>query len=895
MNDLRSFFKSTNNNGSHDSKNNSKDSIKDDVQINQKNNSKKESEIESKPAVKKIPKAQSSTKSPLILPEDEDEDDLKPIIKDKPSRPSKRVLETINSSDDSLDTPVTSKSSKPKTTNTAKSTARRPRKSKSKQTDDFIVDDDESEDDFQPTNKRKSAPTKPRPSASKQPKLDNESEPATQAKPKWFPGQQRVGPSAPGSKPIPLGQENCLAGLTFVFTGELESLSREECISLCKKYGGRVTTAPSSKTSYVVLGADAGPKKLELIKKHNIKSISEDEFLSLIATRSPGEVDAKTLKKQEEEVKKIEQVARSLGPSKGTNSEKESIAQLWTVKYAPKNINELCGNKAPIEKLQAWLRDWSKHRRSKFSKPGKDGLGLYRCVVISGPPGVGKTTAAHLVAKFEGYDVVELNASDTRSKKLLESGFKDVTGNISIAGFLQTSTQRSEKLVLIMDEVDGMSAGDRGGVGALNALIKKTQVPIIAIANDMSTPKMKPLKATAYSLVFRRPDAAAIRSRMMSIAFKEGLKIPGNAMDQLVAGSQSDIRQVVNMLSTWKLGNQDGPAKSMDFDEARQLSIANEKNTVVSPWLLMSKLFAPQTWSATSSMSFMDRCDLYFQDHDMLPLFVQDGYAKHEYSLARSFSGPEKAAKKMELLSLAANSIADGDLVDRMIHGSEQHWSLMPLHGIFSCVKPAYHCHGPSSSMGYPGGGFAFPTWFGKNSTQTKLNRLLGEIQIRMRLKISGDKKEVLMNYLPVLYPRLFDPLVDEDGPEELDDIIQLMDDYYLTKKEWEGVVEIMALGKSFEDVLKQIPSGTKSAFTRRYNKTSHPIPFHQETDASSVKKPQGGAVPDLEDIVEVELDEDDDDDKRSEDLEHDITKDKLIKAKRTRSATKRTSSKGQK
>jgi DNA polymerase III delta prime subunit len=62
----------------------------------------------------------------------------------------------------------------------------------------------------------------------------------------------------------------------------------------------------------------------------------------------------------------------------------------------------------------------------------------------------------------------------------------------------------NRKSIIIMDEVDGMSSGDRGGVGALNALIKKTKVPIIAICNDKSTPKMKPLSATCFQMNFKR-------------------------------------------------------------------------------------------------------------------------------------------------------------------------------------------------------------------------------------------------------------------------------------------------------------------------------------------------------------------------------------------------------
>lgn len=55
-----------------------------------------------------------------------------------------------------------------------------------------------------------------------------------------------------------------------------------------------------------------------------------------------------------------------------------------------------------------------------------------------------------------------------------------------------------------MDEVDGMSGGDRGGVGALNMLIKKTKIPIICIANDSKSQKMRPLQNTTYGLTFKR-------------------------------------------------------------------------------------------------------------------------------------------------------------------------------------------------------------------------------------------------------------------------------------------------------------------------------------------------------------------------------------------------------
>ncbi|KPI43083.1 Replication factor C subunit 1 [Cyphellophora attinorum] len=107
-------------------------------------------------------------------------------------------------------------------------------------------------------------------------------------------GRQAEGPNAtakvtvPDIRIIPEGRPDCLRGLTFVFTGVLNTISRQEGIDLVKRYGGNVTTAPNSKTSFVVLGSDPGPKKLETIRKLGIKTIDEDELNSVIWRRPTG-------------------------------------------------------------------------------------------------------------------------------------------------------------------------------------------------------------------------------------------------------------------------------------------------------------------------------------------------------------------------------------------------------------------------------------------------------------------------------------------------------------------------------------------------------------------------------------------------------------------------------
>lgn len=124
---------------------------------------------------------------------------------------------------------------------------------------------------------------------------------------------------------------------------------------------------PSSKTDFVVLGDDAGPSKLAAIKKHGIKTLSEDEFLNLIGSRKGlgnGEVDVRTRKKLEKENEEIKKAARELEKrEKQHNSEKNSkmvdpSTQLWTVRYAPQSLKDICGNKGQVEKLRQWLHDW---------------------------------------------------------------------------------------------------------------------------------------------------------------------------------------------------------------------------------------------------------------------------------------------------------------------------------------------------------------------------------------------------------------------------------------------------------------------------------------------------------------------------------------------------------
>jgi len=123
---------------------------------------------------------------------------------------------------------------------------------------------------------------------------------------------------------------------------------------------------------------------------------------------------------------------------------------------------------------------------------------------------------------------------------------------------------QAKRQVLIMDEVDGMSGGDRGGVAdliqsmkarvlptlpaAAQQLLQTSKVPIVCICNDAWSQKLRTLKGHCLELVYTRPTKQQIRGRMVAIATKEGLNVSETAMDALIENCHSDIRLILNTL-----------------------------------------------------------------------------------------------------------------------------------------------------------------------------------------------------------------------------------------------------------------------------------------------------------------------------------------------------------
>ncbi|CDW57530.1 replication factor C subunit 1 [Trichuris trichiura] len=652
--------------------------------------------------------------------------------------------------------------------------------------------------------------------------LESTQSPAATKRRSYVDYLKREGPRALGSKEIPQGTEDCLAGLTFVISGILESITRDDAKALILKHGGRVTTAVSHKTNYLLLGRDAGesksakvPRLLSLI----LPVLNDDDLYNLIRSKSAkGPTKAEPSSPSPKKKKKastVPAVAKESSSSKdkAPTESKGGRFDLWTEKYKPTTLKQVIGQQGPkscLNKLLTWLRSWHQwHGDGAKKKTGAKKFGAsddgssFKAALLSGPPGIGKTTTAQLCCKELHLPYVERNASDARNKKLLEQTCsasltsrcleqyycKDFRSNDVEEGVLNH--------VLIMDEVDGMSGNeDRAGMQGLIELIKRTRIPIICICNDRQSPKVRSLANHCFDLRFHRPQTLQIRSALMSIVHKERLAVSPQTLDQLIEAAQHDIRQVLHNLSLMTSSKQ-----NVTFDEARQ-SVKKDVNMNI--FEATRSLFTDSEGSA--QLSLIDRAEIFFTDYSLVPLFVQENYP-------HCVTG-NNILDRLAALAEAAQFIAYGDVVDKQIR-SFSSWSLLNLQATFSTVIPT------ELMKGYLKGQISFPAWFGKNSKTGRLFRQLQQLHLHTSIHSSADTASICLDYVDHMRDSIMAHLNREDVTKALD----LCQSYDMSKDDVDTIMEL-GTWPHRKDPMSKLSSKTKAAFTRAFNTSTHMLPY---------------------------------------------------------------------
>jgi replication factor C large subunit len=300
----------------------------------------------------------------------------------------------------------------------------------------------------------------------------------------------------------------------------------------------------------------------------------------------------------------------------------------WTVKHKPKSLSEVVGNKEAIQTLVDWVKSWDTCIPKK------------RAAFLFGPPGIGKTLSVEALAHDLGMEFVEKNASDYRTEEAVQrfAGLASQYGSLF-----------GRKRLILFDELDGITGReDRGGVGAITAIVKTAQCPIVLIANNAYEPKLSSLRFYCQLIEFKKPPTGEVLKHLSRICKAEGIAADEVALKFIAQRSEGDVRSAVNDLQALAQGK-----TRLKFEDVSWLAYRDRKEAIFN---VLRLIFYGK--SADAAKRAVDMADVNI---DMLFEWI---YENLPYHLTDSGD-----------LSRAMNSLATADLYRGRIRIS-QNWML---------------------------------------------------------------------------------------------------------------------------------------------------------------------------------------------------------------------------
>ena len=207
------------------------------------------------------------------------------------------------------------------------------------------------------------------------------------------------------------------------------------------------------------------------------------------------------------------------------------------------NINHLLNRCEEVNRVKTILQEFDQNKNNLLTKRG-----LY----IHGGPGSGKTTFIINILKELDYDIIKYDAGDIRNKTIIDTITKH---NMADRNVLSMYYKKVKRIVIIMDEIDGMNNGDKGGINTLIKLIrpKKTKKqrseettlnPIICIGNYHIDKKIKELMKVCHVIELKTPTKQQIITIIEKIVPIFTTLNPEECKTDIINYIQGDLRKI---------------------------------------------------------------------------------------------------------------------------------------------------------------------------------------------------------------------------------------------------------------------------------------------------------------------------------------------------------------
>lgn len=504
----------------------------------------------------------------------------------------------------------------------------------------------------------------------------------------------------------------------------------------------------------------------------------------------------------------------------------------WVDRHAPKHLGEVIGNGDVVRKLAEWLRDWDdvcihgklkelKEDPSEAWKQFKsvpDNMNA-RAALISGPPGIGKTTTCRLIAQCSRkYRVMEFNASDARNKTKVEQMAKSVGDGTTLS--LGADAGKLLRPVIIMDEVDGMAAGDKGGAAALVQMINKSRNPIICICNDRQDKAVRDLAAQCLDLKFKRPSNTMLARRVGAILGKETAQLDKTMLESFIEACGCDMRQVINQVNMmWSLMARGADGLVID---------AKDKQAIQSPFDACQKLL---NVDEARKRNLLDRIDIFYLDDDLVPMLVHQNYLtsldKDHTRSTRNTKTEEGQLSETLRCAKAAELIALGDTMSTKVLQT-QDYSLQPHIASISTAHPCALVQGNLRRA-------LFPVHLQKRGALAKADRLARELHGRVRPRSTSSFESMTgCSYMEGLYRNLTKPLLLGDVKKA----VQAIHTYSLPGECLQEHFATLRHSMGLEDYYaRRLDSRVKREFMEELKKEEEQITTHSVTNGTSNNK----------------------------------------------------------